>query len=228
VFDDDEPVEDPPAAKLEAPSSTTNAPLVLKTHCELPAVARGRARDSFAVLVRAKAPGIAAVRDAWIAVSSPHPDVRVRAIKSSGRHESCVVANGRGGLVRLGDLGAGEERRFLLFVNVPSAAAEDDDDDVTRLVRVSCAYRDAATGKTAVVIGEDAFVRRPAEVTSQEDQKPSVEVQMERFRFQATAGPFAKYAGNQRHHGFARKIMEQQHKFPATTIPLRMPNSGRC
>jgi hypothetical protein len=178
--------------------------------------------------VRAKAPGVAAVREAWIAVSCPHPDVRVRAIKSSGRHESCVVANGRGELVRLGDLGAGEETRFLLFVNVPSAAAEDDDDDVTRLVRVSCAYKDAATGKTAVVIGEDAFVRRPAEVTSQEDQKPSVEVQMERFRFQATAGPFAKYAGNQRHHGFARKIMEQQHKFPATTIPLRMPNSGRC
>jgi hypothetical protein len=183
------------------------------------------------VLVRAKAPGIAAVREAWIAVSCPHPDVRVRAIKSSGRHESCVVANGRGGLVRLGDLGAGQETRFLLFVNVPSATA-DDVDDVTRLVRVSCAYKNAVTGKSTVVIGEDAVVRRPVEVTSLEDQMPSVEVQVERFRFQATAGPFAKYAGNERHHGFARKISEQQHKLPATTIPssswpaMMMPNSG--
>jgi hypothetical protein len=59
---------------------------------------------------------------------------------------------------------------------------------VTRLLRVSCTYRDAATGKTRVVVGEDAVVRRPPDVTSQEDQKPSVEVQVERFRCQPTAG----------------------------------------
>jgi hypothetical protein len=46
---------------------------------------------------------------------------------------------------------------------------------------VSCTYRDAATGKTRVVTGEDAVLRRPADVTSLEDQKPSVEVQVERF-----------------------------------------------
>jgi hypothetical protein len=106
-------------------------------------------------------------------------------------------------LVGLGDLRAGEERRFLLFVNVPSAAV---DEDVTRLLRVSCTYMDTATGKTKVVTGEDAVVRRPADVTSPEDRKPSVEVQVERFRSQATAGPFAAYASNGRHGGFARKM----------------------
>jgi hypothetical protein len=55
-----------------------------------------------------------------------------------------------------------------------------DDEDVTRLIRVSCTYKDSATGKSTEVAGEDGVVRRPAEVTSQEDQKLSMEVQAER------------------------------------------------
>jgi hypothetical protein len=164
-------------------------PLVLTTYCELPAIARGGARDSFAVLVSARAPGVTfAVRDAWIAAACAHPDVRVQADKSSGRQNN-IVADGRAALVGLGDLRAGEEMRFLLFVNVPAAS---EDADVTRLLSVSCTYRDAATGKTRVVVGEDAVVRRPPDVTSQEDQqKPPVEVQVERFRCQPTAGLLA-------------------------------------
>jgi hypothetical protein len=173
------------------------------------------------VLVRARAPGVtSAVGDAWIAAACAHPDVRVQDIKSSARHpdQTNIVANGRAALVGLGDLRAGEERRFLLLVNVPTVAAVDDDSDVTRLLRVNCTYRDAATGKTRVVTGEDAVVRRPADVTSLEDRKPSVEVQVERFRSQAKAGPFATYASNERHGGFARKMREQQQKFTATKI----------
>jgi hypothetical protein len=160
------------------------------------------------------------VRDAWIAAACAHPDVRVQDIKSSGRHpdQTNIVANGRAALVGLGDLRAGEERRFLLLVSVPSAAADDDDADVTRLLRVSCTYRDTATGKTRVVTGEDAVVRRPAEVTRQEDRKPSVEVQVERFRCQAKAGPFATYASSERHGGFTGKMREQQQKFTARKI----------
>jgi hypothetical protein len=169
-------------------SGVQETPLVLTTCCELPAVARGGARDSFAVLVSARATGgTFAVRDAWIAATCAHPDVRVQ---SSGRHpgQNNIVADGRAALVGLGDLRAGEEMRFLLSVNVPTAS---EDADVTRLLRVSCTYRDAATGKTRVVVGEDAVVQRPADVTSQEDQKPSVEVQVERFRCQPTAGLLA-------------------------------------
>jgi hypothetical protein len=184
------------------------------------------------MLVRARAPGVtSAVGDAWIAAACAHPDVRVQAVKSSGGHpdQNNVVADGRAALVGLGDLRAGEERRFLLFVNVPSAAV---DEDVTRLLRVSCTYMDTATGKTRVVTGEDAVVRRPAEVTSQEDRKPSVEVQVERFRCQATAGPFATYASNERHGGFARKMREQQQKFTATKMlswaAMMVPKPNSC
>jgi hypothetical protein len=163
-------------------------PLVLTTYCELPAIARGGARDSFAVLVSARATGVTfTARDAWIAAACAHPDVRVQADKSSGRQNS-IVADGRAALVGLGDLRAGEEMHFLLFVNVPTAS---EDADVTRLLRVSCTYRDAATGKTRVVVGEDAVVLRPPDVTSQEDQKPSVEVKVDRFRCQPTAGLLA-------------------------------------
>jgi hypothetical protein len=115
---------------------------------------------------------------------STWPDVRVQADKSSGRQNN-IVADGRAALVGLGDLRAGEEMHFLLFVNVPAAS---EDANVTRLLRVSCTYRDAATGKTRVVVGEDAVVLRPPDVTCQDDQKPPVEVQVERFRCQPTAG----------------------------------------
>jgi hypothetical protein len=411
VFDDDEPVEDPPAAKqLEAPSSTTNAPLVLKTHCELPAVARGGARDSFAVLVHAKAPAAdhtaprpsldlvtvldvsgsmaggklallkeamgfvidklgpadrlsvvsfshqarrvtrltrmsdagqastklsveslsagggtdilkgldmaakvldgrrykntvasvillsdgqdtcnrpfgfnygpnksydylvppsfvannhrstpihtfgfgtdhdakemhavaeatggtysfienqavvqdafaqciggllsVAVQEAWIAVACPHPDVRVRSIKS-GRYESRVVAYGRAASVDVGELYADEERRFLLFVDVPRVA-----EDVTRLIRVSCTYKESATGKSMQVDGEDAVVRRPAEVTSEEDQKPSMEVQVERFRVEAAEDIAAARAAAERgDHAEAARILDRRQEAART------------
>ncbi|KAK1661775.1 hypothetical protein QYE76_049934 [Lolium multiflorum] len=418
VFDDDEPVEDPPAAKqLEAPSSTTNAPLVLKTHCELPAVARGGARDSFAVLVHAKAPAAdhtaprpsldlvtvldvsgsmaggklallkeamgfvidklgpadrlsvvsfshqarrvtrltrmsdagkastklsveslsagggtdilkgldmaakvldgrrykntvasvillsdgqdtcnrqsyynygannsydylvprslaagtndgnrptpvhtfgfgtdhdakemhavaeatggtysfienqavvqdafaqciggllsVAVQEAWIAVTCPHPDVRVRSIKS-GRYESRVLAYGRAASVDVGELYADEERRFLLFVDVPRVA--EDDEDVTRLIRVSCTYKESATGKSMQVDGEDAVVRRPAEVTSEEDQKPSMEVQVERFRVEAAEDIAAARAAAERgDYAEAARILDRRQEAARTS-----------
>ncbi|XP_047083284.1 E3 ubiquitin-protein ligase WAV3-like [Lolium rigidum] len=416
VFDDDEPVEDPPAATLggvqEAPSSTTNAPLVLNTHCELPAIARGSARDSFAVLVHAKAPAAdhaaprpsldlvtvldvsgsmagsklallkeamgfvidklgpadrlsvvsfshqarretrltrmsdagkastklaveylyacgntdilkgldtaakvldgrrhkntvasvillsdgqdtcnrpfgfnygqnksydylvppsfvannhrstpihtfgfgtdhdakemhavaeatggtysfienqavvqdafaqciggllsVAVQEAWIAVTCPHPDVRVRSIKS-GRYESRVLAYGRAASVDVGELYADEERRFLLFVDVPRVAEEE---DVTRLIRVSCTYKDSATGKSMQVDGGDAVVRRPAEVTSEEGQKPSMEVQVERFRVEAAEDIAAARAAAERgDHAEAVRILDRRQEAART------------
>ncbi|RLN15470.1 hypothetical protein C2845_PM02G12310 [Panicum miliaceum] len=46
----------------------------------------------------------------------------------------------------------------------------------------SCTYRDVATGRAAVVVGDDAVVQRPAEVT---DPEASVEVERERVRVAA-------------------------------------------
>uniref|UniRef100_A0ACD5ZVY6 Uncharacterized protein n=1 Tax=Avena sativa TaxID=4498 RepID=A0ACD5ZVY6_AVESA len=145
-------------------------------------------------------------QEAWIAVTCPHPDVRVRAIKS-GRYKSRVAAYGRAASVDVGELYADEERRFLLFVDVPSAA---DGDDITRLVKVSCTYKDTATRKSMEVAGEDAFVRRPAEVTSQ-DQKPSTEVELERFRVEATEDiAAARAAAELGDHGEATRILDRR------------------
>ncbi|XP_044393380.1 E3 ubiquitin-protein ligase WAV3 [Triticum aestivum] len=49
-YQDDEPVED------KKPLANNGRGLVLKTHCEFPAIGRGTSRDKFAVLVHAKAP----------------------------------------------------------------------------------------------------------------------------------------------------------------------------
>jgi hypothetical protein len=148
-----------------------------------------------------------AVQEAWITVACPHPDVRIRAIKS-GRYESRVLAYGRGASVDVGELYADEERRFLLFVDVPSVAA---DEDVTHLISVSCTYKDSATGKSTEVAGEDGVVRRPAEVTSQEDQKLSMEVQVERFRLDAAEDIAAARAAAERgDHAEAARILDRR------------------
>ena len=81
-----------------------------------------------------------AAQEARVAVECVCPGVRVRSIKS-GRYKSRVNANGRTAAVEVGELYADEERRFLLFVDVPKAGATD---DVTWLMKVSCTYRDVA------------------------------------------------------------------------------------
>ncbi|KAM0926376.1 hypothetical protein ACQ4PT_003476 [Festuca glaucescens] len=155
-----------------------------------------------------------AVQEAWIAVTCPHPDVRVRSIKS-GRYESRVVAYGRAASVDVGELYADEERRFLLFVDVPIVA--DYDEDMTRLIRVSCTYKDSATGKSMQVDGEDTVVRRPAEVTSEEDRKPSMEVQVERFRVEAAEDIAAAQAAAERgDHAEAAQILDRRQEVART------------
>jgi methylglyoxal synthase len=122
-----------------------------------------------------------AVQEARIAMTCLHPGVRVREVMS-GRYDSRVDDGGRAASVDVGELYADEERRFLIFLDVP-AGAEDADDDVTGLIKLSCNYRDAATGQAVNVAGDDAVVQRPVVVT---DVEPSVEVERERLRVAAT------------------------------------------
>ena len=61
----------------------------------------------------------------------------------------------------VGELYADEERRFLLFVDVPWAYSIDE--VATRLFKVRCTYLDTATGQSVDVAGEDAVVLRPLE-----------------------------------------------------------------
>ncbi|CAL4960416.1 unnamed protein product [Urochloa decumbens] len=129
-----------------------------------------------------------AVQEARIAVECLDPSVCVRAVKS-GRYVSRVDADGRAASVDVGELYADEERRFLLLVDVPVAAGDgaEDGGGVTRLIKASCTYRDAATRQPVDVSCEDAVVRRPV-VVAAADVTPSVEVARERFRASAAAG----------------------------------------
>ncbi|KAM0910027.1 hypothetical protein ACQ4PT_014422 [Festuca glaucescens] len=120
-----------------------------------------------------------AVQEARIEVTCLHPGVRVREVKS-GRYDNRLYDGGRAVSVVVGELYADEERRFLIFVDVPAAAG---DEGVTGLVKLGCTYRDAATGQAANVAGDDAVVQRPVEVT---DVEPSMEVERERVRVAAT------------------------------------------
>ena len=125
-----------------------------------------------------------AVQEAWISVDCAHPEVRVQAVKS-GRYKSNVEAYGRKASVDVGELYAEEERRFLLLVYIPKAGAAD---DVTQLMKVTCTYRDTATGQMVTVEGQEVAVQRPVEV-AEEHQKPNMEVAWEKFR--EDSGPAA-------------------------------------
>jgi hypothetical protein len=146
------------------------------------------------------------VQDARLAVTCAHPGVRVREVKS-GRYENHVAEDGLTASVDVGELYAGELRRFLLFVDVPRA--EDDAEEVvTQLIKVRCTYRDTTTGRAADVAGEDALVQRPVEVANPEASK---EVEQERVRVAAAEDIAAARAAAERgEHAEAGRILQRR------------------
>lgn len=157
-----------------------------------------------------------AVQDARIAVACSSPGVLVREIKS-GRYESRVDADGRAASVEVGELYADEERRFLLFINVPIAEATE---DATQLIKLSCTYRDTVTGRTIdVAAGEDAVVRRPLEVSAA-DQEVSMEVERERVRVEATEDiAIARAAAERGDHAEAARTLQLRREAVEASAP---------
>ncbi|KAI5020641.1 hypothetical protein ZWY2020_045529 [Hordeum vulgare] len=144
------------------------------------------------------------VQEARIAMTCLHTGVRVREIKS-GRYDSHVDADGRAASVDVGELYADEERRFLILMDVPRA---EEAEDVTGLVKVSCAYQDAATGQAATVSVDDAAVQRPVEATEAE---PSMEVERERLRVAATEDmAAAREAADRGEHAEGGRILRRR------------------
>ncbi|XP_037437170.1 E3 ubiquitin-protein ligase WAV3-like [Triticum dicoccoides] len=148
------------------------------------------------------------VQEARIAVSCVHPGVRVVSVKS-GRYESRVDEDGRAASVRVGELYADEERRFLLFLAVPRAEATDG--DTTALVKVVFSYRNAATGAEVSVTAEDTAVARPEHAPSASER--SVEVERERIRVEAAEDIAAARAAAERgEHQEAVEILENRQR----------------
>ncbi|CAN6318437.1 unnamed protein product [Urochloa humidicola] len=141
-----------------------------------------------------------ALKEARIAVSCLHRGVRVQEVRS-GAYGSTVAADGRSASIDAGDLYDGERRRFLVLVYVPRARAAESS---TRLVKVTCAYRHAATGQEARAAAPAAVIQRPLELDHM--PAPAIEVEQERVRLAAAEGIAAAQAaadGGQ-HAGAAR------------------------
>ncbi|GJM92541.1 hypothetical protein PR202_ga09019 [Eleusine coracana subsp. coracana] len=138
---------------------------------------------------------------------------------ASGRYESNVDADGRAASVDVGELYAEEERRFLLLLDVPVAAAGDghaqqQDGDVTRLIKASCTYKDAAA------------VRRPVAVAAAADAEPSMEVARERFRVEAAEDiASARAAAEQGQHAEAARILDRRRE---ASVAAGLSGDARC
>uniref|UniRef100_A0A0D3FTI5 Uncharacterized protein n=1 Tax=Oryza barthii TaxID=65489 RepID=A0A0D3FTI5_9ORYZ len=65
------------------------------------------------------------VQEARLAITCPHHGVRVRSV-NSGCYDSVIDGDGRAASVDVGELYADEERRFLVFVDVPAAGTVED------------------------------------------------------------------------------------------------------
>ncbi|XP_052166404.1 E3 ubiquitin-protein ligase WAV3-like [Oryza glaberrima] len=162
------------------------------------------------------------VQEARIAIACPHAAVRVRSV-NSGRYDSVVDGDGRAASVDVGELYADEERRFLVFVDVPAAGAGE---DATELIKVSCTYRDTASRQSMAVAGEDAVVQRPAEVST--STEPSMEVERERFRVEATEDiAAAREAAERGAYASAKAILDRRQEALARSA-RRLAGDARC
>ncbi|CAL4924987.1 unnamed protein product [Urochloa decumbens] len=140
---------------------------------------------------------------ARLAVSCLHRGVRVQEVRS-GAYGSSVAADGRSATIYAGELYDGERRRFLVLVYVPRARAVESS---TRLVKVTCAYRNAATGQTAHTAAPAAVIQRPLEL--EHLPAPAIEVERERARLGAADGiAAARAAADGGQHAGAARILD--------------------
>lgn len=155
-----------------------------------------------------------AVQKASIGVTCLHRGVRVQEVKS-GCYGNRVGADGRAASISVGELYDDEERRFLVLVFVPRARATE---EVTRLVKVSCTYRDTATGQTAHVAAPAAVIQRPLELAGM--APPSMDVERERVRLEATEGiAAARVAADGGEHAGAARILDSRLKAVEQSAP---------
>ncbi|CAL4948320.1 unnamed protein product [Urochloa decumbens] len=146
---------------------------------------------------------------AGVLASRRHRNPAAGIILLSDGVDNQTPSNGRAVSMDVGEMYADEERRFLLFLDVPVFAG-DGAGGVTRLIRASCTYRDAATGKAAeVAAGEETVVQRPVVVAA--GTAPSVEVARERFRVEAAEDiAAARDAAECGEHAEAARILDRR------------------
>uniref|UniRef100_A0A453L7U6 VWFA domain-containing protein n=1 Tax=Aegilops tauschii subsp. strangulata TaxID=200361 RepID=A0A453L7U6_AEGTS len=118
----------------------------------------------------------------------------------------------------------GEERRFLVLVYVPRARPTE---SVTRLVKVTCAYKDAATGQAANAAAPAAVIQRPLELTDL--PPPCMEVERERVRLAATQDiAAARDAAEGGQHAGAARMLDSRLKAVERSAPGMAGDDPTC
>ncbi|XP_052880058.1 E3 ubiquitin-protein ligase WAV3 isoform X2 [Gossypium arboreum] len=117
------------------------------------------------------------VQELQVGVECMNPSLCLGPLKA-GSYPSRVAADGKTGVIEVGDLYADEERDFLVSVKVPAESSECE----TSLLKVKCVYRDPLTKEMTTLESDDVRIQRP-EVAGQE--VVSIEVDRQRNRFQA-------------------------------------------
>jgi hypothetical protein len=163
-----------------------------------------------------------AAQEARVAVTCLHRGVRIQEIKS-GAYGSHGGADGRAASIDVGELYDGEVRRFLVLVYVPRARATE---EVTRLVKASCTYREAATGQARHVAAPAAVVQRPLELTTL--PAPSVDVERERVRLAATEDIAARTPAPHRSSSPASRPWSGRRRVRPGTTPRARRSRRSC
>ncbi|CAN6299398.1 unnamed protein product [Urochloa humidicola] len=164
-----------------------------------------------------------AVQEARIAVSCLHRGVRVQEVRS-GAYASTVATDACSASIDAGELYDGERRRFLVLVYVPRARATE---EVTRLVKVTCAYRHAATGQAARAATPVAVIKRPLELEHM--PAPAIEVERERVRLAAAEGiAAAQAAADGGQHAGAARILNARLREVERSAPGAAGDDPTC
>ncbi|BAT94480.1 uncharacterized protein HKW66_Vig0191700 [Vigna angularis] len=153
------------------------------------------------------------VQELQVGIECIHPNLSLVSLKA-GSYPTRVVADGRKGLIEVGDLYADEERDFLVSVNVPAASGNE-----TSLIKVKCVYKDPLTQETATIESEEVKIKR-TEMSGQVVM--SLEVDRQRNRLQAAeAMAQARVAAERGDLSGAILILENFRKMLSETVSAK-------
>ncbi|KHG21439.1 Uncharacterized protein F383_28094 [Gossypium arboreum] len=154
------------------------------------------------------------VQELQVCVKCMNPNLCLSSLKA-GSYRSHVSADGKTGLIDVGDLYADEERDFLVSVKVPAESSQCE----TSLLKVKCVYRDPLTKEMTSTEGGVVRIQRP-KIAGQEEV--SIEVDRQRNRFRAAdAMVEARTAAEQGDLAGAVSILENCQRVLSETVSAK-------
>lgn len=115
-------------------------------------------QDAFAMCIGGLLSVVA--QELKITVRSASRGVDIGSIPS-GRYASEISEQGKQGIINIGNLYADEEKEFLVYLSVPSAAEIEETAAKTSLLQITCSYKNTTSEELISVEGETVEIRRP-------------------------------------------------------------------